>query len=57
MGINPIGAIVAAEVYGLKVPVVCLESSAFDEVASASAAILIEADEENGEARVRFDRS
>lgn len=49
-----IGAIVAAELYGIAVPVVCLEPFAFDEVASAAGAIRIEADGESGMARIRF---
>jgi predicted aconitase with swiveling domain len=50
-----IGAIVAAELYGLAVPVVCLDTPAFDQVMAAPGALRIEAGEENGAARVRLE--
>ncbi|MFK4441869.1 putative aconitase with swiveling domain [Caballeronia udeis] len=50
-----IGAIVAAELYNLDVPVVCLEAAAFDEVVSASGPLRIEAVGGEGGARVYLD--
>lgn len=51
-----IGAIVAAELYGLVVPVVCLDVPAFEQIVSAPGALRIEADEPNGQARIYLDR-
>lgn len=50
-----IGAIVAAELYGLAVPVVCLEASAFDAAMAAPDALRIEAADEKGEARIYIE--
>lgn len=50
-----IGAIVAAELYNLAVPVVCLEPAAFDEVVSAQGPLRIEASGGEGGARVYLD--
>ncbi|MGN6579369.1 MAG: aconitase X swivel domain-containing protein [Bordetella sp.] len=47
-----IGAIVAAELYGLAVPVVCLDAAAFDRLLAAPALLRIEAAEEIGAARI-----
>ncbi|MFP3558705.1 DUF126 domain-containing protein [Paraburkholderia sp. SIMBA_049] len=47
-----IGAIVAAELYNLAVPVVCLSPSNFNEVVSSQGAIRIEAGEGIGGAKV-----
>ncbi len=50
-----IGAIVAAELYNLDVPVVCLEPAPFDEVVSAPGPLRIEAVGGEGGARVYLD--
>ena len=50
-----IGAIVAAELYGLAVPVVCLDADAFDQAMAAPGALRIEAAEENGAARIHLE--
>lgn len=50
-----IGAIVAAELYGLAVPVVCLDAAAFDEVAATPGMLRIEAADENGAARIYLE--
>lgn len=50
-----IGAIVAAELYNLNVPVVCLGPAAFDEVVSAPGPLRIEAVGGEGGARVYLD--
>jgi predicted aconitase with swiveling domain len=47
-----IGAIVAAELYNLAVPVVCLAPSEFERVAASRGPIRIEAGEGNGGAKV-----
>ncbi|MFP3567977.1 aconitase X swivel domain-containing protein [Paraburkholderia sp. SIMBA_030] len=50
-----IGAIVAAELYNLDVPVVCLEPSAFDKVVSAPGPLRIEASGGQDGAKVYLD--
>lgn len=50
-----LGAIVAAELYGLSVPVVCLDAPAFDRVMVAPGALRIEAGEETGAARIYLE--
>lgn len=50
-----LGAIVAAELYGLAVPVVCLDAGAFDQVMAAPGALCIEAPDENGAARIYLE--
>lgn len=47
-----IGAIVAAELYKLDVPVVCLSAAAFDELVAAPGPLRIEADGGEGGARL-----
>lgn len=47
-----IGAIVAGELYGIQVPVVCLSPDAFDELLTSSGMLRIEADGEHGNARI-----
>ena len=50
-----LGAIVATELYGLAVPVVCLDAPAFDRVMAAPGALCIEAPDENGAARIYLE--
>jgi predicted aconitase with swiveling domain len=50
-----IGAIVAAELYGLAVPVVCLDASAFDAAMAAPGVLRIEAADEKSEARIYLE--
>ena len=50
-----IGAIVAAELYELKVPVVCLEAAAFDEVVAAPGSLRVEATGGDGGASIYLD--
>lgn len=47
-----IGAIVAAELYGLTVPVVCVDTAAFDRLAAAPALLRIEAAEDIDAAQI-----
>ena len=52
-----IGAIVAGELYGIHVPVVCLAADAFDELVGVPGRVRIEAVAENGDATIHVEQA